>query len=124
MVNRVLVDTSFLVALNNPRDRNYAVTRQFAADSKYLYLIPDVVLTETAYLLKKAGGLPLVMRFLDRLNNLNPALVAVQNQDLKRTREIMAQYTAANLDFVDCCLMALSERCRSIPYVPLIIVIS
>jgi predicted nucleic acid-binding protein len=110
MVNRVLVDTSFLVALNNPRDRNYSVTRQFAADSKYLYLIPDVVLTEAAYLLKKAGGLPLVLRFLDRLSNLNPALIAVQDQDLKRARDIMAHYAEANLDFVDCCLMALSER--------------
>ena len=32
--------------------------------------------------------------------------------DLQRARAIMAAYPEADLDFVDCCLMALSERLK------------
>ncbi len=32
--------------------------------------------------------------------------------DLRRARQIMQQYEKADLDFVDCCIMALSERLK------------
>jgi uncharacterized protein len=49
---------------------------------------------------------------LDRLVVSSATLQSVILQDLKRAREIMASYPDAQLDFVDCCLMALSERLR------------
>jgi predicted nucleic acid-binding protein len=106
----ILLDTSFVVALNNPRDKNHAASTQFFSGKRNIYLLPEVVLTEAAFLLGRAGGLPASLRFLDRLVATSAVLQSVTLSDLKRVREIMAAYPEAHLDFVDCCLMALSER--------------
>jgi len=106
----ILLDTSFVVALNNPKDKNHIATRQFSSGKGNIYLLPEIVLTEAAFLLGKAGGLPASLRFLDRLVAAPAVLQSITLPDLKRAREIMAAYPEANLDFVDCCLMALSER--------------
>ena len=72
--------------------------------------MPDVVLTEAAYLFNREGGVPAVLRFLDQLIVMQPQLESVSLPDLVRVREIMATYTDSKLDFVDCCIMAQSER--------------
>src|SRR5579859_2165915 len=106
----ILLDTSFVVALNNPKVRNHVAARDFFSGQRNVYLLPEVVLTEAAFLLGKAGGLPASLRFLDRLVATSAVLQSVNLPDLKRAREIMAAYPNAHLDFVDCCLMALSEH--------------
>src|SRR5258708_31536520 len=110
MMVTILLDTSFVVALNTPKDKNHAVARDFFAGQRNIYLLPEVVLTEAAYLLGKAGGLPASLRFLDRLVVSSATLQSVTLPDLKRARNIMAAYPNARLDFLDCCLIALSER--------------
>ena len=106
----LLLDTSFVVALNNPVDKNHAAASAFLVDQRHRYLLPQVTLTEAAFLLGRAGGLTASLRFLDRLVTVSADLQAVTLTDLQRAREIMAFYASARLDFVDCCLMALSER--------------
>lgn len=106
----ILLDTSFIVALNNPQDRKHAAARNFFSGQHNVYLLPEVVLTEAAFLLGKAGGLPASLRFLDRLVAVSAVLQSISLPDLKRARDIMAAYPESRLDFVDCCLMALSER--------------
>lgn len=106
----ILLDTSFVVALNNPKDKHHAAAKDLFAGQRNVYLLPEVVLAEAAFLLGKAGGLPASLRFLDRLVAALAVLQSVSLPDLKRAREIMAAYPDARLDFVDCCLMALSER--------------
>jgi predicted nucleic acid-binding protein len=76
------------------------------------FVVPYVVLTEIAYLFNREGGVPAVLGFLDRLTAMRPQLEVVSLDDLLRVREIMAEYADAKLDFVDCCIMALSERLR------------
>jgi predicted nucleic acid-binding protein len=110
MMTTILLDTSFVVALNNPKDKNHVVSVQFFSGKSNIYLLPEVVLTEAAFLLGKAGGLPASLQFLDRLVVASVVLQSITLFDLKRAREIMGAYPAARLDFVDCCLMALSER--------------
>jgi uncharacterized protein len=106
----ILVDTSFLVALNNPKDKYHNAAKGLVAGSQDVFLLPEVILTETAYLLRRAGGLPASLQFMDRLVATTATLQSVSLNDLKRAREIMAAYAQAELDFVDCCLMALCER--------------
>jgi predicted nucleic acid-binding protein len=106
----ILLDTSFVVALNNPKDKNHVAARDCFSGQRNVYLLPEVVLTEAAFLLGKAGGLPASLRFLDRLVATSAVLQSVTLADLKRARAIMAAYPDARLDFVDCCLMALSEH--------------
>lgn len=37
-------------------------------------------------------------------------MLEILSPDLERAAEIMEQYADADLDFVDCCIMALAER--------------
>jgi predicted nucleic acid-binding protein len=53
---------------------------------------------------------PAALRFLDRLVAAQPTLQPLTLPDIANARRIMATFPAARLDFVDCCIMALSER--------------
>jgi predicted nucleic acid-binding protein len=109
-MNLILFDTSFIVAFNNPKDSKHVQALQFLTSSSDNFLIPEVVLTEATFLLGKAGGLPAVTGFLRRLVETEAVLQSVGLIDLNRAKEIMLTYPESRLDFVDCCLMALSER--------------
>jgi predicted nucleic acid-binding protein len=77
MMATILLDTSFVVALNNPKDKNHAASTQLFSGKQNIYLLPEVVLTEAAFLLGKAGGLPASLRFLDRLVTVSAVLQSV-----------------------------------------------
>src|SRR5258708_3403361 len=106
----ILLDTSFVAALNNPKDKNHVTARDFFSGQRNVYLLPEVVLTEVAFLLGKAGGLPASRCFVAHLVATPVVLHSVTLRDLKRAGAIVAAYPDARLDFVDCCLMALSEH--------------
>lgn len=106
----ILFDTSFVVALNNPKDSKHTHAFKFLIKTNDSFLIPEVVLTEASFLLGKAGGLPAVAGFLRRLVETETPLQSINLADLNRAKEIMLTYPESRLDFVDCCLMALSER--------------
>lgn len=65
-------------------------------------------MTEVTYLLRKLIGYQSVPPFIDRLVGTEFELQTLTHADLRRVREIMAQYADSELDFVDCCPMALS----------------
>jgi len=108
--NRVLVDSSFLYTLYDRSAPNNDLASAVAELYSGQFVIPYVVLTETAYLFRRAGEAPAVVRFLDALVAGNYQYEIVSPADLTRARDIMAQYADAKLDFVDCCIMALTER--------------
>ncbi len=107
---KVLIDSSFLYALFNPRELTHESALEFVKTSDDVQMIPDVVLTEVAFLFKRFGGEKAVAVFLESLRSAQPELVPVMLTDLKRVPEIMLKYPSAKLDFVDCCIMALAER--------------
>ena len=107
---KVLIDSSFLYALFNSRELKHESALEFVKTSDDMQMIPDVVLTEVAFLFKRFGGEKAVAVFLESLEFTQPELVSVMLTDLKRVREIMLKYADAKLDFVDCCLMALAQR--------------
>lgn len=108
--NKVLVDSSFLYDLYDrnslKNDEASAIAELYAGQ----FVIPYVVLTETAFLFRRAGEVPAVVRFLDALVAGDYEYEIVSPADLTRVREIMAAHNDSKLDFVDCCIMALSER--------------
>jgi uncharacterized protein len=109
-MSTILLDTSFVFALNHPGDKNHLTTVRFLSDGGHTYLLAEVVLTEAAFLLNRAGGLPAVLRFLDSLLRTDATLQSITLADIERAKDIMASYPTARFDFVGCCLMALSER--------------
>lgn len=74
------------------------------------FLVPQVVLTEVLYLLKRETGVQGAAAFLEEFTKSQPDLQDITVEDLIRVQEIMQHDASARLDFVDCCIMALSER--------------
>jgi hypothetical protein len=109
-MSNTLVDSSFLVALGYPRDRNHVRAKTFAAAQYIEMLVPDVVLVEAVYNLQRLGGVKAAARFASLLLAQQVQFVPLTKDDFIRTLEIMTRYQDAELDFVDCCLTALAER--------------
>lgn len=109
MIN-YLVDSSFLYILLNKKHPDHTKMISLAGRYKGKLIVPYVVLTETAYLFNRAYGVIGVIRFLDRLSGIPFTYEVLTDEDFIRIREIMITYKSAEFDFVDCCIMALSER--------------
>jgi hypothetical protein len=106
----ILVDSSFLYSVIDHNSPSYVQARQIIRVKKAIYLVPEVTLTETAFLFRRQGGSPAVARFLAGLTVAKLPFVSVTQDDLVRAREILLAYPTAKLDFVDCCIAALAER--------------
>ena len=108
MTESWLIDTSFLVAFFDKAQRGHAECVAVIADHD-AYLIPEVVLTETAYMLYRFGNGAAYHVFLRWLPMISHRLATLTEGDLQRVRTIAEQYNY-HFDFVDCCLMAIAER--------------
>lgn len=73
-------------------------------------LLPDVVIPETMYNLRRLGGAQAALRFGNLLVAQLPPLVPLTMPDFIRALDVMRTYVDADLDIVDCCLTALAER--------------
>jgi uncharacterized protein len=108
--NKILIDSSFLIALYDLSADEHSVVKAIADLYEGQFLVPQVVLTEVVYLLKREMGVPGAANFLEMFADSNPILQDVTVEDLRRTQAIMRKYASAKLDFVDCCIIALAER--------------
>src|SRR2546423_856673 len=109
-ITRILADTSFLYAIYDKSDKYHLRTREVINTAQIEIILPDVVLGEAFYLLKDRIGIQAVVRCLDGLLAARIPLEPITPVDLLRIRDITTIYADAQLDFVDCCIMALSER--------------
>lgn len=109
-LTRILADASFLYAVYDKSDRRHSQTHEILNMAQIEILLPDVVLGETLYLLKDRLGIPAVLKCLDGIVAAKIPLEPITVIDLIRIREITSTYADAQLDFVDCCIMALAER--------------
>jgi predicted nucleic acid-binding protein len=110
MQTPILIDSSFLYELNNPKTAFRREIMQFARMEKRPRIVPDVVLTEATYLMRHRVGQHAVLRFLMTVDTVGIQFEPVTVTDLRRAGEIMSQYRDADLDFVDCCIVAIAER--------------
>lgn len=113
-MNSALTDASFLVALGYPRDHNHKAARFFVEQSGMDLLIPDIVLPEVMYNLRRVGGTTAALRFGELLVSQKSPLVPLTLHDFARAIEVMRTYLDAELDLVDCCITALAERLKII----------
>jgi hypothetical protein len=77
------------------KDRNNEIVSVVAELYRGQFIIPYVILTETAYLFRRAGETPAVIRFLDALVKANYQFEIVFQEDLIRARDIMIEYADA-----------------------------
>jgi hypothetical protein len=107
---KILIDTSFLLAVSAPKDVNHklAVNRLLQLTGELL--IPVVVLPELFYMCRVRVNYDNAVQFYQRLQTEDFTITPLEPSDRKRMSEIMAKYKSAQFDFVDCAIMALSER--------------
>ena len=108
----LIVDSSFLVALYNVKDASHRRALRFGDQNTEMWVVPDVVLPETCYLFRRDFGYFGVQRFLEYFARLNAQLESLVKEDLDRVRVIANTYADAELDIVDCCIMAIAERMK------------
>lgn len=106
---KVLIDSSFLYALFDHDDAKHEVALTWAMRHEFQPVVPQVILTEVLFLVDRSGGVPATLQFLDHFTAGNYVLESATISTLRRVREIRETYVASRLDFVDCCIMALSE---------------
>lgn len=103
-----LLDSSYLYALSDRSDKYHERARAFARGGTVNYVLPDVVLTEVTYTLRKLIGKHAEIAFLKTQIRFPVQHIGLEDGDLQRVHAIMSQYT--QFDFVDCCILALAER--------------
>lgn len=106
----IIADTSFVFALYNPVDTYHEQAMAFASVLPESVLIPSVVLPELGFLFIRDLGYPGVVQFLEQFRETDSRIEPLLNSDLGRVYEIADQYADAEVDVVDCCIIALAER--------------
>jgi predicted nucleic acid-binding protein len=106
-----IADTGYLYALYNVSEPEHDLCI-VAAQWYPNVLIPDVVLTEVAFLFNRFGQARAVAGFIHDLEASNPRLVRATRRDLQRAADLLETYyrRGTNLDFIDCCVTAIAER--------------
>lgn len=110
MPERILIDTSFLFSLYHSKAKYHQSAIQFALKNKADSLVPIVTLPEITFLIERDIGHYAIEIFLAKFAESQVQLEGLTLGDLKRAREVMVAYAKAELDLVDCCIMALAER--------------
>jgi predicted nucleic acid-binding protein len=105
-MERVLVDTGFLVALGRTRDPLHAAAKSYLEGCTFRLATVSAVVVETCHFLSLEARRAL----LDWLANDGPAVIEVPPEaypDLSRTME---RYRERDIDFADAALVWLAER--------------
>ncbi len=109
-VKRLLADTSFLVALTNPREEHHVACVQIAQTVSGQISVPVTVLSEATYLLHSHIGHAVMRVFLQEISRPSWEILGLETDDLMRSHAVLTQYADSELDFVDATLVALAER--------------
>jgi predicted nucleic acid-binding protein len=108
----VIADTSFVVSAINQADDKYQTCQSIYRQQRDFIYLPQSTLAETAYMLGRSIGNRGVATFLFRLPQTKYRIVALTDEDLYRTAELLRQYADSRVDFVDATIIAVAERTK------------
>ena len=106
----MIVDASVLVAAANDLDPDAVRCRKVLQSASGTLLVPAPALTEAAYLIQKWLGVVAEIRLIHSLLDNPWKVVGPDQEDLRRTGQLMTQYADLPLGFSDACSVALAER--------------
>jgi predicted nucleic acid-binding protein len=101
----VIIDTSGLVALLDPRDEHHKWSRTAVADLSLPWLTCEAVASEAFFLLTGAEGDRLARLLRDDRLQVNSAL----GKDVGSVLNLMNKYAGVPMSFADACLVRMSE---------------
>ena len=105
-----ILDTSFLFATANNKDRNHNRVLDVARTISDPLILPISVIPEVCYLIASRLGHTAMRRFLEQLVAGEIILEAIDFADLQRVTEILDEYADSQLDFVDATIIVIAER--------------
>jgi uncharacterized protein len=109
VMETVIADTGFVVALTNRSDSKHQAVKTVYIQQQMI-LLPQTVLAEVAYLIGRESGIVTVASFLRGLPASRFSLTALVEQDILRVAGILNEYADSRIDFVDATVMAVAER--------------
>jgi predicted nucleic acid-binding protein len=104
-----IADSSFVVALAIKSDRNRHRCLPIFERENFIYL-PQSVLNEVCYFLTRTGGNRATSNFLKQLPDTKYVLAHLEDWDINRTADLLAQYVDSRIDYVDASVAAVAER--------------
>lgn len=104
-----VADTSFIVALGNRAEGTHEA-RKAVKRLQDTIAVPQSVLAEVGYMLTRKLGNRGMAEFLRRLPEMKYRVIALTEEDLMRTAEILDKYADSRVDFVDATIAAVAER--------------
>ena len=110
MRKQSIFDTGFLLAVFNAEDSFHEQCKTAYNKEADYALLPDVVLPELAYLIKRELNLKALITFLRLIAEGQYGLTRTTENDLNRAAEILEKYNDNNIDLVDAVIVAMPER--------------
>ena len=104
-----IADTSFVVALANQNDRYHRACDEIRRREEII-ILPQSVLAEVGYMLRREIGNQGVIHFLRSLHLTKYRPLPLEQRDLLRVADILEQYADSRIDFVDATVAAVAER--------------
>jgi len=105
-----LIDTSFLVALSFPQDRNHLTSIESIFQQTGKLIVASPVIVEFVFIARKIAGYHKAIHELQRILSSNIQIVELNREDYFRAVEIMHQYIDAKIDIADAAQVAIAER--------------
>lgn len=105
-----VADSGAIYGLYNRRDRHHRALRDAIAREPGAILIPTAILSEVDYLLGAKLGVSAELDFMDDILGGAFALEPFTVADLRRSRELIDQYTTLNIGLADAAVIATAER--------------
>lgn len=108
-----LLDSGFVYAQFNGKDEWHSrVSEAIVLAELEPIVLPVPAITEIAYLLKRDLGVRAATEFVESLADTELVIETPISEDYTRSAEILRKYNDANIDFVDACIVAMSERLK------------
>jgi len=106
----IIVDTSALLAMHDPREKSHLELRKIAQSRKQELIISPYVVAESDYMISKANSSEFSLRALNNLLIAPFELVQLTTVDFITATEVMAKYQDLNIGITDASLIALAAR--------------
>lgn len=110
----IVVDTGPIVAMANRRDQDHERCTKLLTTYDGPLLLPEPLLTEVGYMLSTRAGARAEANFLRDVADGTYQLISSDKDDLRRTADLVEQYSKLPLGTADACVVAMAERFRTL----------
>lgn len=107
-MKKILIDSGPLIALFDGSDKYHNDVIDFIENNQYLLITTIASITETLHLLDFNRNAQI--DFLEWIYRGGVEIYPIENNDLKRIKELTQKYRDLPMDFADSCLVYLAEK--------------